>query len=195
MAYLANQDGVPDGTTYEQINARCRAISWPDKTEIMDGLNTKPGSSGIDDPSQLSLCKRFWNEYVYPEYEKKYFELFPADRARKGTPDPTDCLLDYNRKMTLALCEWLKQYGHFHFFKGRVVFIKYSPFGLSWGHMLVSGPPVSVYSHDQITHLLDELLQCCVERRPKEVSSSRCAMGLAFAAGLLAMMLFNWIAA
>src|SRR5262249_37650284 len=68
-----------DETTYDQVNQRCRSISWQWMTSAVEGCSVTPTSAEMDDEQFGDLKKRFWNRYVYPKYEGTYFKRFPAD--------------------------------------------------------------------------------------------------------------------
>jgi len=196
MNQSANRDRAPEETTYDQVNAKCRQIAWPEQTAIVNGCNVIPDSAEMDDAEFRDVAQRFSNEYLYPKYEKTYFDTFPADRAKLADPQSKRDIrpLDYNRKMILTLCDWIDENGYFHYFDGRIIFIKHDAYGLSMGDLLVSGAPMNVYEGDRIAFLLNGLLHRCLEFRRKENTAMKWAIGLGIAAGLLAMIVFAIIA-
>ena len=109
MSTLSDQGTEPGETTYEQVNAKCQIIDWPEKTEVVLGCNVIPSSAEMSEKEFRDVSSRFWNEYVYPNYQKVYFSAFPEDRRNVVTPQAhqQQSVLDYNRKMIVALCDWL----------------------------------------------------------------------------------------
>jgi hypothetical protein len=80
---------------------------------------------------------RFWEDYVYPKWEKIYFEMFPEEEGKKHDPDGPEAgkeSLEYmsesfdpdgekNNKALVAICAWLKRDGLSHSFEGVTFFV------------------------------------------------------------------------
>jgi hypothetical protein len=151
----------PDETTYQEVNSGCEKIHWPQVTETIDSILAQSGSDTVSmlDEERKELSKRFWNEYVYPEYEKIYFDLFPRDSPDRDTGAGMEgaSILDYNRKMILAFTQWLKENGFFHNFGGKILFLKYKPDALSWGSLLTDEALYDAYDEKSAATLLNGL--------------------------------------
>jgi hypothetical protein len=195
MNPTATKNASDEETSYDQVNAKCREISWPERTSLMADCNVMPDSIEMDDDAWRDTIQRFWNQYLYPAYEKTYFTRYPDDRARLKHPESMRGrrLLDYHRKMVLALCDWLDENGCFHYFDDQVVFVKYDGFALSMGDLLTAGVPLHIYKRDRIPQLLNGLLDRCVHLRHREETAVKWAIGLGIAAGLLALVLLGLI--
>ena len=132
------------------------------------------------------LRRRFWNEYVYPRYETVYFELFPDERSKRDDPDRFKgnfSILDYNKKIAIALCEWRKRDGFFHFFEGEVFFINPDPADLAF--VLTDGVPFRRLSPRYVCKLLERVASDGIDDRKKISSLTAWLTGLALLAGIL----------
>lgn len=104
----------------------------------------------------LELKQQFWNDYIFPKHKEVYFEIFPDDNQIKDDPDKFkegSSLIDYNLKMAIALCEWIKREGFFHLFEGEVYFI--DPTDLSF--VLTDGVPFRRYPPQYLGRLLERV--------------------------------------
>jgi hypothetical protein len=72
------RDRPGEETTFKQVNTRCREVSWPDKSALVDECNVMPDSAEMPEEEMRAIAKRFWNQYVYPQYENTYFRCFPV---------------------------------------------------------------------------------------------------------------------
>lgn len=191
MDHSAEAVRAAEETTYEQVNARCRQISWPDQTELVAACNAMPDSAEMDSGELRDLAARFWNEYLYPQYQEAYFRRFPADREKvadqRSRRDMS--VRDYNRKMVLALCDWLDEKGCFHYFDGQIAFLEHDAYRLSMGDLLVTGAPMLLYKQERVALLLNGLLRRCLEHRRRSAAAAQWAVGLAVASGVLAVIL------
>jgi len=140
------------------------------------------------------LQERFWNEYVYPKYEPVYFELFPADRGKKDNPDRFKADFDIvydNKKMAIALCEWLKREGCFHFFEGHVIFIDPTPSDLAF--LLSDGVPFRRYPPQYVGKLLERVTLDCIDDRKKIDKLKSWIVGLALLSGFMTIFVISMI--
>jgi hypothetical protein len=140
------------------------------------------------------LKSRFWNEYVYPKFEKVYFETFPDEKGKKKDPDRFKGdfnILDYNQKMAIALCAWLKQDGFFHLFEGEVFFINLDPTDLAF--VLTDGVPFRRYPPEYIGTLLERVADDSAKTRKKAERLGAWVAGLGLLTGILLWVLISGI--
>jgi len=138
------------------------------------------------------LRQRFWNEYVYPQYEPVYFELFPDDRSKKENPDKFKGdfdILNDNKKMVVALCEWLKREGCFHFFESYVFFIDPTPSDLAF--LLSDGVPFRRYPPQYVGKLLERVALDCIDDRKKIDKLTNWVIGLALISCIMALLFIS----
>ena len=140
------------------------------------------------------LKSRFWNEYVYPKFEEVYFEMFPDEKGEKDNPDRFKGdfnVLDYNQKMAIALCAWLKRDGFFHMFEGEVCFINPDPSDLAF--VLTDGVPFRRYPPEYLGTLIERVASDSANTRKKAERLGVWVGGLAIVAGILLWILISII--
>jgi hypothetical protein len=138
------------------------------------------------------LRRRFWNEYVYPRYEAVYFELFPDEKTKKDDLDRSKGdlnILEYNQKIAIALCEWLKREGFFHFFEGEVIFIAPDPTDLAF--VLTDGVAFRRYPPQYVGKLLEQVASDRIDDGKKISRLEVWVTGLALLAGILIWVLIS----
>ena len=121
---------------------------------------------GVTFEEWKELRSRFWNIYVYPKLEIVYFEIFPDELDRKDDPDRFKGefeMLDYNQKMAVALCTWLKRDGFFHVFEGEVFFINLDASDLAF--VMTDGVPFRRYPQYYIVTLLERMTIDSVKKK------------------------------
>ena len=134
---------------------------------------------------------RFWNEYVYPKFEHVYFKMFPDDKLTKDDTDRFNenfDILDYNKKIVIALFAWLKQEGFFHFFEGEIYFIVLDPTELAF--VIIDGIPFQRYSPEIIGILIERVVNEEVKVRKRADRLNAWVAGMGF---LLVILLWNLI--
>ena len=172
-------DFTPYDPLYREVMGRCLAIQ--DAIRKHDLLF---GNTPFVERKELK--SRFWNEYVYPKFEKVYFEMFPDEKGKKDDPDRFKGefnILDYNQKMAIALCAWFKQDGFFHLFEGEVFFINPDPTDLAF--VLTDGVPFRRYQPEYIGTLLEQVAEDAVSARKKSEKLAAWLTGVIILAGLL----------
>jgi len=70
-------------------------------------------------------------------------------------PGKTDSLVEYNNRLIVALCDYIKRHGFFQCFEGHIVFLAYDSPAFGSGDLLVEGPPIEVYPPELLNDLLD----------------------------------------
>ena len=179
-------DSSPYDSLYREVMGRCLAIR-----RIVGKYNLLIDETPIEELK--ALRQRFWNEYVYPRYKAVYFELFPGERSKKNDPirfKDNFNILDYNQKIAIALCEWLKRDGFFHFFEGEVFFINPDPTDLAF--VLTDGVPFRRYPPQYVGQLLEHVASDSIDDRKKIGRLTAWVTGLALLAGIL---IWNFISA
>jgi hypothetical protein len=172
-------DSTPYDPLYREVMERCFAIK--DAIRKHDLLFS---DTPFDEWKELKI--RFWNEYIYPKFENVYFEMFPDEKGNKNEPDKLKGdfnVLDYNRKMAIALCAWLKQDGFFHMFEGEVFFINPNPTDLAF--VLTDGVPFRRYPPEYIGTLLERVAEDAATARKRSEKLAAWLGGIAILAGLL----------
>lgn len=131
-----------------------------------------------------ALKSRFWNKYIYPKLTKVYFELFPDDKKDYQDMSKGDFnILDYNKKVAIALWEWLKRDGFFHFFEGEVLFIRPDPTDLAF--VLLDGVHFRRYPPEYIGKLLERLTGDFIDNQKKMQKLKAWIVGLTVGVGVL----------
>jgi len=135
---IKNNDIPTYEPLYQEVMRQCIAIQ-----EVLGKHDLLFDETPFEEWKELR--QRFWNQYVYLKFVKVYFELFPDERVNRDDPDSKRNIdiLKYNQKMAVALCEWLKRDGFFHFFEGEVFFINPDPTDMTF--ILTDGVPFKRY--------------------------------------------------
>jgi len=167
---------------YREVMERCIAIQ--------DAICKHDFSEIPSFDEWRELRSRFWNIYVYPKFEKVYLEMFPDEKGKKDDPDRFKGdfnILDYNGKMAIALCAWLKQEGFFHLFEGEVFFINLQPTDLAF--ILTDGVPYRRYPPEYVGMLLERVVEDATATRKKSEKLAAWLGDIALLAGLLLLVL------
>ncbi|MGI0016314.1 MAG: hypothetical protein ACREBU_23075 [Nitrososphaera sp.] len=116
---------------------------------------------------------RFWNQFVYPQYEPIYYELFPEDLKLKGQELTQHMsIIEYNKKMAIAFCEWINRNGNFHYFDDHIFFV--TPNSININSLLLDGAPFKRYPIEYAPSLLQKLSEKCnVIDRERQKNSNR----------------------
>ena len=178
-------DSTPYDPLYRKIMGRCLIIQ-----EAIGKHDLLFSDTPLDEWKELKI--RFWNQYVYPKFERVYFEMFPDEKEKKDDPDRFKGgfnILDYNQKMAIALCAWLKQDGFFHLFEGEVFFINPGP--TDFAFMLIDGVPFRRYPPKYIGTLLEQVAVDAANTRKKSERLEAWVGGLAILSGLLSWVLIT----
>jgi len=168
---------------YREVMGRCLAIQ-----EALAGHDFLFDEIPFEEWKKLK--DRFWNEYIYPKHTKVYFELFPADKDKKDNQDKSRGdfdILNYNKKMVIALCEWIKRDGFFHFFEGEVLFISPDPTDLAF--VLTDGVPFRRYPPEYIGKLLEGLSGDFIKNQKKLKKLKAWLVGLSVGMGFLLVLI------
>ncbi len=176
---IQNFDSTPYEPLYREVMGRCLAIQ-----EALAKHDFLFDETPFEEWNGLK--NRFWNEYIYPKHTKVYFELFPDDKGKKDNQDRFKGdfdILDYNKKMVIALCEWLKRDGFFHFFEGEVLFISPDPTDLAF--VLTDGVSFRRYPPEYIGKLLERLAGDFIKNQKKMEKLKAWVVGLSVGVGFL----------
>ena len=120
--------------------------------------------------------------------------MFPNEKGRKDDPNRFKGefnILDYNQKMAIGLCAWLKRDGFFHLFEGEVFFINPDP--TDFAFVLTDGVPFRRYPPEYVGTLLERVADDSAKVRKKAELLGAWTGGLALLAGILLWVLIAGI--